>query len=236
MTIGISAYPAGGSRRGNAAPAGPASGRGSLSVHGGTNIRLSDKEHTMETSTGITASSQDIPRAGTASRATKWSAILPCRRSPDGSIATPNGWAKRIAAITVLGLAGALSVTACSTGPIRDPALTHVVTPAPQQPPPASTPTAPNSDPGGTAQNIADYLVFTQFEASDGTTTTDATCDPATVSDPPAVTTPTTASCDITYSDGSIWQQTVTVTYDNEGNPATISTNDGIELAPAASE
>jgi hypothetical protein len=115
-----------------------------------------------------------------------------------------------------------------------------VVTPAPQQSPPASTPTAQqaaqNSDAGGTARNIADYLVFTQFEASDGTTTTDATCDPATVSDPPAVTTPTTASCDITYSDGSTWQQTVTVTYDNEGKPATISTNDGIELVSAASE
>jgi hypothetical protein len=204
-------------------------------VHGGTNIRLSDKEHTMETSTGITAGSQDVPHAGTASRAAKWSAILPGRRSPDGSIATRNGWAKRIVAITVLGLAGALSVTACSTGPSPSRTLTHVVTPAPQ-PPPASTPAAPNSDPGGTAQNIADYLVFTQFEASDGTTATDATCDPATVSDPPAVTTPTTASCDVTYSDGSIWQQTVTVTYDNEGNPATISTNDGIELAAAASE
>src|SRR5690348_850122 len=179
MTIGISAYPAGGSRRGNAAPAGPASGPGSLSVHGGTNIRLSDKEHTMETSTGITASSQDIPHAGTASRAAKWSAILPCRRSPDGSIATRNGWAKRIAAITVLGLAGALSVTACSIGPNPDPTPTHVVTPPPQPSPPASTPTVPDSSNGETAQNIADYLVSTQFEAGDGTTATGATCDPA---------------------------------------------------------
>ena len=54
--------------------------------------------------------------------------------------------------------------------------------------------------------------------------------------DPPAVTTPTTASCDITYSDGSVWQQTVTITYDNEGNPISVSTNDGIELTPAANE
>ena len=115
-----------------------------------------------------------------------------------------------------------------------------MVTPAAQPSPPASTPTAQqaaqNSGAGETAQNIADYLVFTQFEAGDGTTATDATCDPATVSDPPAVTTPTTVSCDITYSDGSVWQQTVTVTYDNEGTPATISTNDGIELATAANE
>ena len=187
----------------------------------------------METSTGITASSQDIPHAGTTSRATRWSAILPCRRSPDGSIATRNGRAKRIAAITVLGLAGALSVTACSQGP--GPGPTNGGTPTAQPSPPASTPTAPSSGAGETAQNIADYLVFTQFEANDGTTASDATCDPATVSYPPAVTTPTTASCDITYSDGSTWQQTVTVTYDNEGNPATVSTNDGIELAAAAS-
>ena len=62
----------------------------------------------------------------------------------------------------------------------------------------------------------------------------DATCDPATVSDPPAVTTPTTVSCDITYSDGSTWQQTVTVTYDSDGTPATVSTDPGIELTAAS--
>jgi hypothetical protein len=55
----------------------------------------------METSTGITAGSQDIPHAGTTS--------------------TRNGWFKRIVAITVLGLAGALSVTACSISPSPSP-------------------------------------------------------------------------------------------------------------------
>ena len=193
----------------------------------------------METSTGITASSQDIPHAGTAGRAAKWTAILPGRCHADGSIGTQNGWAKRIAAITVLGLAGALTVTACSTGPSPSPAPTHVVAPATQQAQPAVV-TVPSSQPDSgadkTAQNIADYLVSSQFEAGDGTTTTDASCDPATVFDPPAVTTPTTASCDITYSDGSVWQQTVTITYDNEGNPISVSTNDGIELTSAANE
>lgn len=195
----------------------------------------------METSTGITASSQDIPHAGTADRAAKWTAILPGRRHADGSIGTRNGWAKRIAAITVLGLAGALSVTACSAGPSPSPAPTHVVAPATQQSHPASTPTVQPAvvtvpSAAETAKEIAYYLVSSQFEAGDGTTATDASCDPATVSDPPAVTTPTTASCDITYSDGSVWQQTVTITYDNEGNPISVSTNDGIELAPAANE
>ena len=172
----------------------------------------------METSTGITTSSH-------------------------GSTSTRNGWAKRAAAITVLALAGALSVTACSTGP--SPAPTHVVVSVAQQPQPASAPPAqqpaetnpssqPDFNPGGVAQNVADYLVSAPFEAGDGTTATDATCDPATVSDPPAVTTPTSVSCDITYSDGSVWQQTVTLTYDSDGNPATVSTDDGIELAPGS--
>jgi len=172
----------------------------------------------METSTGITTSSHD-------------------------SISTRNRWAKRAAAITVLALAGAMSVTACSTGP--SPAPTYVAAPVAQQSHPASVPTAqqavqtnpssqPDSEAGETAQNIADYLVSAPFEAGDGTTATDATCDPATVSDPPAVTTPTSVSCDITYSDGSVWQQTVTLTYDSDGNPATVSTDDGIELAPGS--
>lgn len=198
----------------------------------------------METSTGITASSQDIPRAGTVGRALKGSAVTPGRRHVDGSTGTRNGWAKRVAAITLLGLAGALSVTACSTGP--SPAPTHVTAtvaqpsdpaPAPAaQQPVATNPSEPDSGAGGTAQNIADYLVSAPFEAGDGTTATSATCDPATVSDPPAVTTPTTVSCDITYSDGSVWQQTVTVTYDNDGTPATVSTDDGIQVVTAANE
>ena len=48
----------------------------------------------METSTGITASSQDIPRAGTTGRALKGRAINPGLRHVDGSISTRNGWAK----------------------------------------------------------------------------------------------------------------------------------------------
>lgn len=198
----------------------------------------------METSTGITASSQDITRAGTVGRALKGSAITPGRRHADGSTGTQNGWAKRVAAVTLLGLAGALSVTACSTG--TSPTPTHVAATEAQPSNPAPTPTAqqpvvtnpsqPDSGAGETAQNIADYLVSTQFEAGDGTTAASATCDPATVSDPPAVTTPTTVSCDITYSDGSVWQQTVTVTYDNDGTPATVSTDHGVQLVTAANE
>jgi hypothetical protein len=56
------------------------------------------------------------------------------------------------------------------------------------------------------------------------------------VSSPPDVSTPTTASCDITYSDGSVWQQTVTITYDNQGEPVTASTNSGTELSQPTNE
>jgi hypothetical protein len=162
--------------------------------------------------------------------------------SSHSSTGTRHGWAKKAAAVTVLGLAAALSVTACSTSPA--PAPVHVAAPVTQQSQPSAltahqaAPANPGSQPdanaGETAQNIADYLVSTQFQAGDGTTATDASCDPATVSDPPSVTIPTTVSCDITYSDGSIWQQTVTITYDSAGNPATVSTDNGTELTPGA--
>jgi hypothetical protein len=174
----------------------------------------------METSTGITANSQDIHHAGTAGTSIR-------RR-----------WAKRAAAITVLGLAGVLTVTACGS----NPAPTQVAAAPVYQSQPASTPTTqtpaptdPSSQQGPSpehvAQDIADYLVSEPLEVDDGTTATYATCDPDTVSDPPDVSTPTTVSCDITYSDGSVWQQTVTITYDDQGDPDTISTNDGIELS-----
>src|ERR1700722_3811273 len=133
------------------------------------------------------------------------------------SAGTRDQWAKRVAAVTVLGLAGALSVTACGTH--QSPTPTQVVTPVAPQPPTASQSTAhqvvvtnpsqPDSQDGATAQNIADYLVSPPFQAADGPTATAASCAPATVSDPPAVPTPTSVSCDITSSDGSVWQQTV---------------------------
>ena len=39
-----------------------------------------------------------------------------------------------------------------------------------------------------------------------------ANCDPSTVSNPPGTT---SASCDILYSDGSVWYQTITITLDS---------------------
>jgi|GEM_PF-2798035 len=47
-----------------------------------------------------------------------------------------------------------------------------------------------------------------------------AYCDPATVSGGLHVSSPVSASCGISYSDGSVWRQTVTATFDGHGGPA----------------
>jgi hypothetical protein len=59
-----------------------------------------------------------------------------------------------------------------------------------------------------------------------------ATCDPGTVSSRPAVgpSMSTSALCGISYADGSVWQQTVTVTFDSQGRPVADGTNLRTEL------
>src|ERR1035438_4674045 len=162
----------------------------------------------MEASTEITDNAQDTRHAETAGSAARRSTSLLRRRSTDGSTTTSRGWAtssKRIAAVAALGLAGFLSVTAC-TSPTPSP----VVTPATPQSQPASTPSAqsavqttvPSTQPDLSsqqwAQDVAELAVGDgqpQALESDNGTATYATCDPATVSSPPDVSTPTTASC-----------------------------------------
>jgi hypothetical protein len=144
---------------------------------------------------------------------------------------TLNTGIRTILAIAALGVAGYFGVTA-GTGapapPIAQPAA------APQQPPPAAQ-TGPS--PQEVARDVADIAAgngpLPALEGSDGQATS-ADCDPSTVSNPPDVSTPTSASCDLTYEDGAVRQQTVTITFDSQGNPVTASTNDGIELSPPA--
>ena len=130
----------------------------------------------------------------------------------------------KIFAIGVLGLAGLFGMAACSNGAAAAP-------PAAQ--PPASTTQTYSSQ--GVAQDIAGIAVgngsLTALAGGDGQATS-ANCDPSTVSNPPAVSALVSASCDITYSDGSVWQQTITVTFDSQGNPVADSANAGIELSP----
>jgi hypothetical protein len=117
----------------------------------------------------------------------------------------------------------------------------------PQPPPPTPTPQAPTTPPtssptptstGPSNEQVADAIAnlavgngaLGPLTAGDGTTATQATCDPRTVSNPPDPSTPSTASCDITYSDGTVWRQTVTVNFDSAGHPVSDSTNSGIQI------
>jgi len=129
----------------------------------------------------------------------------------------------KIFAIGVLGLVGLFGMAACSNGAAAAP-------PAAQ--PPASTTQTYSSQ--GVAQDIAGIAVgngsLTALAGGDGQATS-ANCDPRTVSNPPDVSTPTSASCEITYADGSVWQQTVTITFDGQGHPVADSTNIGTELS-----
>jgi hypothetical protein len=65
---------------------------------------------------------------------------------------------------------------------------------------------------------------LTPLAGGDGQATS-ADCDPGSISNPPDVSTPTSVSCATTYSDGSVWQQTVTITVDGQVNPVADSTN-----------
>ena len=154
---------------------------------------------------------------------------------------------RKILAITALSLAAFAGVAACSTS-IRTPQSTTTqqapTTTQQQQTTQQQTtttqqqqqqqPTQPSPSPQQVAQFVADVAVghgaLGALEGSDGEATA-ANCDPSTVSNPPDVSIPTSASCDITYLDGSIWQQTVTITFDNQGNPVDASTNVGTELS-----
>jgi hypothetical protein len=62
-----------------------------------------------------------------------------------------------------------------------------------------------------------------------------AYCDPSTVSGRPGASTKVSASCGVNYSNGSVWQQTVTVNSDAHGRPVADGTNLGTEVLPPIS-
>lgn len=57
-----------------------------------------------------------------------------------------------------------------------------------------------------------------------------AYCDPGTVPGRPRAGVPVSVSCGISYSDGSVWRQTVTVTFDRHGNAVADWASLGAEL------
>ena len=130
----------------------------------------------------------------------------------------------RVTAIAALGMAGFCGVAACGAAGQ-----------ASSQPrPPSAAPTGST----GMARDIARIAVgndgLTILNNGDGWAVL-AYCDPSTVSGRPHVGTPVSASCGINYSDGSVWLQKVTVTFDSHDSAVADGTGLGNELLPPAS-
>jgi hypothetical protein len=123
---------------------------------------------------------------------------------------------KKTSAIAVIGLAGFLGVAACGAR--------VQVTPVP--------PAAPVNS-ASLAWQIATITVgrggLTALTDGDGQAIL-AYCDPSTVSKPPHASTPTSVSCRIGYSDGSVWKQTVSVTFGSHGSAITGWANRGTQI------
>jgi hypothetical protein len=125
---------------------------------------------------------------------------------------------RKVLAIATLGVAGFVGVTACATA-----------VPAATQSRPPAAPTGNN----GVARDIARIAVgnggLPALDIGDGQASS-ATCDPSAVSGRSHSSSPVSALCGINYSDGSVWRQTVTVTFDSGGKPVADWTNLGTEL------
>ena len=126
---------------------------------------------------------------------------------------------RKVLALAALSVAVFWGVAACATA----------VQPGSQPRPPSAAP----ADSTGVARDIARIAVgnggLAALDNGDGRATL-AYCDPATVSNRIGADSPVSASCGINYSDGSVWRQTVTVTFDKNGRPVAARTNLGTEL------
>jgi hypothetical protein len=129
----------------------------------------------------------------------------------------------KVLAIAALGVAGMWGVAACGAA----------VQGSSQTRPPSAAP----ADSAGMARDIARIAVGTgglaALDNGDGLATL-AYCDPATVSGGLYGSSPVSASCGMSYSDGSVWRQTVTVTFDGHGRPVADRTDLGTELVQPA--
>jgi len=128
---------------------------------------------------------------------------------------------KKVLAVAALGLAGFFGVTACAG---------FLTTSLPSL-------SAASTNHNSMAREIANIAVgkdgLTALDDGDGQATL-AYCDADTVSSRPNVNTTTSVSCGINYSDGSVWKQTVTVTFDSHGHPVADSATLGTEVLPPA--
>jgi hypothetical protein len=128
---------------------------------------------------------------------------------------------RKVVAIAALGGAGFCGVAACATA----------------APAASSRPSAAAAGNSGVAGDIARIAVgnggLGALDQGDGLAVL-ATCDPGTVSGRPGVRTSASASCGISYGDGSVWRQTVTVMFGSTGNPVADGTDLGTEVLPPA--
>jgi hypothetical protein len=128
---------------------------------------------------------------------------------------------RKVLAVAALGVAAFCAVAACGTA----------VQASSQPRPPSAAP----ADSAGVARDIARIVVgeggLAALDNGDGQAAL-AYCDPGTASHRIGAGTPVSASCGISYSDGSVWRQTVTVTFGSHGSPDADWTSLGVELLP----
>ena len=131
---------------------------------------------------------------------------------------------KKIPANAALGQAGFLGVAGCTT---------PVVAVHPPRPPTQLLSPLAATGNDAVARNIGRIVAgnggLSALDNAEDRATL-ANCDPSTVSNQSRVGTLISASCGISYSDGSVWRQTVTVTFDIHGHPVADWTDVGTEL------
>jgi hypothetical protein len=135
---------------------------------------------------------------------------------------------RKVLAIAALGMAGFGGVAACAS--------TVPASAQPRSPASALSRAVPTTHEGA-ARTIARIAAgngeLTALNNGSGRAVM-ATCDPGTVSNRPGAGAAMSASCGISYSDGSVWRQTVTVTFDGHGILVADGANLGTEvLSPA---
>jgi hypothetical protein len=128
---------------------------------------------------------------------------------------------RKVLAVAALSVAGFCAVAACGT----------TVQASSQPRAPSAAPTASTGVAGDIARIAVGSGGLAALDNGDGQAIL-AYCDPGTVSTRIGAGTPVSASCGISYSDGSVWRQTVTVTFGSHGSPAADWANLGTELLP----
>jgi hypothetical protein len=128
---------------------------------------------------------------------------------------------RKILIIAALGAAGFCGVAACASAGQGS-----------GQPRPPSA-----ADSSGMARDVARIAAgnggLAALDNGDGRATV-AYCDPGTVPGRLRVGAPVSAACGISYSDGSVWRQIVTVIFDGHGSPVADWANLGAELVSPA--